>query len=532
MSQVAAFPSLNYSSIRQYLLQGIEIAIVDLREEHIFAQGHPLFSTNVSLSRLEVEIYNRIPRLDTIVVIYDDGEGLVERAYPRLIELGYLQLYVLEGGLKGWQQQGGELFIDVNSASKAFGEWVEHFKHTPSLSAEEVQAKIDQKDNVVIVDARRYDEYNTMNIPTSISVPGAELVLRAPKLVKDENTTIIVNCAGRTRSIIGTQSLVNAKIGHEVYALRNGTIGWTLANQGLEHGQTRRYEDFVDVSTFDEVAIQRAKAVADQAGVGYVTLDELRHFQADIARTTYVFDVRSEAEYITGHLANSRWIAGGQLVQETDHYAATRGARIVLVDDHLARAYMTASWLAQMNWDVFVLQGDIKAHLTETGAWRPTTAKIEQDIPFIDAHQLNATLETSFVIDVSALVHYKKGHIPSAHWALKADLARIVQETDLSAYQQIVLTCRSSLLAQYGVADIQHLTHLPVKVLQGGTLAWQAIGLDLEQRPSILSEEIDRYKRPYEGTDNSREAMQAYLDWEFGLVDQLKTDATHGFYVI
>jgi hypothetical protein len=26
--------------------------------------------------------------------------------------------------------------------------------------------------------------------------------------------------------------------------------------------------------------------------------------------------------------------------------------------------------------------------------------------------------------------------------------------------------------------------------------------------------------------------MQAYLDWEFGLVDQLRRDATHGFFVI
>ncbi|MFV3015241.1 hypothetical protein ACM9HO_05975, partial [Pseudomonas sp. KHB2.9] len=43
---------------------------------------------------------------------------------------------------------------------------------------------------------------------------------------------------------------------------------------------------------------------------------------------------------------------------------------------------------------------------------------------------------------------------------------------------------------------------------------------------------IDRYRRPYEGTDNPKEAMQAYLDWEFGLVEQLARDGTHGFYVI
>jgi hypothetical protein len=41
-----------------------------------------------------------------------------------------------------------------------------------------------------------------------------------------------------------------------------------------------------------------------------------------------------------------------------------------------------------------------------------------------------------------------------------------------------------------------------------------------------------RYRRPYEGTDASAEKMQAYLDWEYGLVEQLKRDGTHGFFVI
>ena len=40
------------------------------------------------------------------------------------------------------------------------------------------------------------------------------------------------------------------------------------------------------------------------------------------------------------------------------------------------------------------------------------------------------------------------------------------------------------------------------------------------------------YRRPYEGTDVGTHAMQAYLDWEYGLVEQLRRDATHGFFVI
>ena len=83
--------------------------------------------------------------------------------------------------------------------------------------------------DMVVLDARRFDEYQTMSIPTGVSVPGAELVLRARAMAPNPQTRIIVNCAGRTRSIIGTQSLVNAGIPNPVAALRNGTIGWTLA---------------------------------------------------------------------------------------------------------------------------------------------------------------------------------------------------------------------------------------------------------------------------------------------------------------
>jgi rhodanese-related sulfurtransferase len=149
--------------------------------------------------------------------------------------------------------------------SKAFGELVEAERHTPSLSAPEVQALIDGGDDIVILDARRYDEYQTMSIPGSVSVPGAELALRARELAPDPATRIIVNCAGRTRSIIGTQSLINAGIPNQVAALRNGTIGWTLARQELEHGQSRSYPPASETNR--RLAALDARALADRAGV-------------------------------------------------------------------------------------------------------------------------------------------------------------------------------------------------------------------------------------------------------------------------
>src|SRR5436190_2975537 len=233
-------PAVTPSQVRIALLLREEIALLDVRHEAAFATGHPLFAANMAAGRIALEAGTRLPRKDVPVVVYDAGEGLVAEAADRRAALGYSNVRALDGGLQAWKDAGYELFQDVNSYAKAFGELVESRRHTPSLAAEEVASLIARKANIRILDVRRFDEYATMNIPGSVSVPGGELVLRAGEAAPDPDTTIIVNCAGRTRSIIGTQSLINAGITNKVVALRNGTIGWTLANQNLEHGAARR----------------------------------------------------------------------------------------------------------------------------------------------------------------------------------------------------------------------------------------------------------------------------------------------------
>lgn len=403
--------------IRNALLARDEVALIDLRDEAAFARGHPLFAAQIPLHRLEHEARWRLPRRAVPVVVYDDGEGLVDAAVERLGALGFGEVHALHGGLAGWRAAGFELFEDVNSWSKAFGELVEHHRATPSLPAPHVLSLIEARADIAILDARRFDEYATMAIPGGISVPGAELVLHARAAAPDPATTIVVNCAGRTRSIIGAQSLVNAGLPNPVYALRNGTIGWTLAGQALATGQARQAPP-PGPAQIDE-ARARARAVAERAGVRHISWDELTHLRAQAARTLYCFDVRQGEAFVRGHLPGFRSAPGGQLVQETDHHVPVRGARVVLTDDLGPRADMTASWLAQMGYEVLVLD-----------------------------------------------------------WP--ADIAR---ETGADAAP-------------------------PPRGPEG------------------------RYKRPYEGTDNAAVAMQAYLDWEFGLVEQLRRDGTCGFCVI
>ncbi|MBK5009024.1 sulfurtransferase [Pseudomonas sp. S60] len=527
---MSAVTTRQYTDIRRALLARQELALLDVREEDPFAQAHPLFAANIPLSKLELEVLARIPRRDTAITVYDNGEGLAEQAARRLLDLGYRDVATLEDGLAGWRAAGGELFRDVNVPSKAFGELVESVRHTPSLPAEQVQQLLVQNANVVVLDARRFDEYQTMSIPGGISVPGAELVLRVAELAPDPSTQVIVNCAGRTRSIIGTQSLVNAGIPNPVAALRNGTIGWTLAGQALAHGQAQR---FAQVSEGTRArAARQARAVADRAGVQRLGLDGLARWQGELARTTYLFDVRTPEEYSAGHLPGSRSVPGGQLVQETDHVASVRGARIVLVDDDGVRANMSASWLAQMGWEVAVLDGLGQQHFSAQGDWQPPLPAVPT-ADEIDLRQLVQWLDEdgTVVLDFTTSANYVKRHIPGAWWAIRAQLPEVLERTP--AAQRYVLTCGSSLLARFAAQDLRALTRAPVHVLTGGTAAWIAAGKPLETGEARLAvARSDRYRRPYEGTDNPREAMQGYLDWEFGLVAQLERDGTHGFRVI
>ena len=530
------YPVATYLQVRQALLEKKEIALIDVREEDPYAQSHPLFAINLPYGRIECDAWCRVPRPDTPLVLIDNGEGLAVRAVPIFERLGYTDVSILLNGLAGWAAGGGELFRDVNVPSKAFGELVESQRKTPSFSAHEVNALLERGSDMVVLDARRFDEYQTMSIPGSISVPGGELVLRARSLAPSASTRIVVNCAGRTRSIIGAQSLINAGIPNPVCALRNGTIGWTLAGLELEHKADRRFGEVSDTDRSKSAAT--ALALLFRAGVQRIDRDTLAQWLGDPTRNTFLFDVRTPEEYQMGHWPGAICAPGGQLVQETDHHVGVRGARLVVYDNDGVRASLTASWLAQMGWEVAVLK-DVKPddlNNTQPSSMLNLPDTLEP-VPEVDPTTLKEWLANrsnlSMVIDVGDSATYVKRHIPGAWWLLRSQLAQ--DFTRVHKANRYVLTCADGRASRYAVAELKPLVRPGVEVLwlPGGNASWMAQGFSTQQGESYLaSPRIDRYRRPYEGTNNPAEAMQAYLDWEYGLVEQLRRDGTHHFKVI
>jgi rhodanese-related sulfurtransferase len=499
---------------------GKELALVDVREELTFSQNHLLWARNVPLSRLELHFARLVPRKSTRIVLCDDNDGLAERAAVILADAGYSDLSCLAGGVAAWEKASFVTFSGVHVPSKAFGEFVEHDSGTPSVSATELDAMMRSGVDLKVLDSRPFDEYSRISIPTGINVPGAELVLKVRDIVPSPETTIVVNCAGRTRSIIGAQSLINAGVPNKVVALRNGTMGWHLAGLTCATGKSDHAPDVSGTSI--AWAKYAAEKVALRFGVTRVDRTTVEQWRRDAARTTYVFDVRDPAEYKAGHYPDAISSPGGQLVQATDIYAGVLSARIVLSDDKEVRALMTGSWLKQMGWrDVYVLP--------EAGRETDTPAPILGSVPLEAAVEPSKVLEIDnvSVIDLSTSPHYRRGHIPGAWFAIRGRLDKALPK--ILPRQAVILTSEDGVLAALAVEETRALTTTPVHWLKGGNAAWAAAGFPLSAAEKMADDPIDVWLKPYERPNNHEAAMNSYLSWEVDLLDRIKQDGTTHF---
>ena len=518
-------PEISPRELHALLLGEDELALLDLREQGDFGERHILYASCLPLSRLELRVDRLVPRRNAAVVLCDGGEGLAERGAARLTALGYSDVRALAGGVPGWEAAGYTAFSGINVPSKAFGEFIEHEFGTPSVSAEELKAMMDGGEPLVVLDSRPMDEFRAMSIPGGVCCPGAELVHRVGDAAPDPATTVVVNCAGRTRSIIGAQSLINAGIPNRVTALRNGTMGWHLAGYELARGRDDRPPP--RGADWREGSARAAERLAERFGVGYVDAATLAAWRAEAdERSLYVFDVRSPEEYREGHLADAVHAAGGQLVQATDEYVGTLGARIALVDDDGVRATLTASWLRQMGWEAFVVRGALEAEALVSGP-SPAVAAGSFAPALVTPRELEDLVDAdrALVVDLADSRTFRRGHVPGAWHAVRADFPERLAA--LPARPVTVLTSPDGMLAALAAEDLEG----DVRVLDGGTAAWTVAGLDLVagEEDRIAANVNDVWLRPYDRGAGVEDAMQAYLDWEIDLVAQLARDGTARF---
>lgn len=494
--------------LQQWLFDGQEIALFDVREHGQYGEAHLFHGVNLPYSRLELEVQRLAPNPQVRLVIYDqDGGDVAARTALRLQALGYRHVHVLEGGAHGWQAAGLQLFAGVHVPSKAFGELVEEASHTPHVTAQQLADWQATGEPLVVLDGRPFDEYRKMTIPGSICCPNGELGYRVHDLVPDETTPIVVNCAGRTRSIIGAQTLINLGVKNPVYALENGTQGWYLADFKLEHGSTRRYAD--QVSTGLGQQREAARQLAERAGVVAVKADQVRQWAADAARSLFLCDVRTAEEFAAGSLPGAQHTPGGQLVQSTDLYIGVRQARVVLVDSDGVRAPIVASWLRQLGHEAYVLEGGIHSGLA---------LPVKQAVPFkalpvISVQALADALKDDAVdlVDLRPSMIHRKGRIAGSRWSTRSLLT--------AGARPLVLLADDPALAAFAALALGE----DVSLLDGGYAAWVAAGLpvieDAQTPPDNLC--IDFLFFTHDRHSGNKDAARQYLAWEIGLLAQM-----------
>jgi rhodanese-related sulfurtransferase len=525
--------SMQAAALRAALHDGGEIALLDAREELPFDARHLLMAACMPLSRLELLVDAAVPRRSTRVVWCDDGEGLARRAAVRMAALGYTDVSVLDGGIAAWEAAGFPIYSGVHVPSKAFAEVVEHETGTPWITVEQLKDLIDSRADIALFDSRSYEEFHENSIPTAVSVPGAELVYRFADLVPSRETMVIVNCGGRTRSIIGAQSLINAEVPNRVVSLKNGTQAWHLAGFPILKGVTAGPPA---VSHAGHAAARaRADRVAERFGIARIDAATLARWRAEsAARTLYVFDVRTPGEYAAGHVPGVKNVPGGQLVQETDRHCATWGARVVLVDDDGVRAVMTAHWMKQMGWDAAAMTVDMRTEGRETGAWMPRALRLEKlPVPTITAASLQARMQAGgvSVVDVDWSRNYREGHVPGAWYCIRSRLADLAGR--LPASDVVVFTSADGTLARLAAADWKSHASEAGLALDGGTAAWRGAGHPLERGAGRMACPPDDIRlKAREESRNMEEAMRAYLAWEIDLARRMATDEDQRFRIV
>ena len=513
--------TLTPGQLQQWLFDGHEIALFDVREHGQYGEAHLFYGVNLPYSRLELEARRLAPNLQVRLVIYDqDGGAVAAAAAGRLLALGYAQVHILDGGADGWQAAGLQLFAGVHVPSKAFGERVEETSHTPHISAQELARWQAGGAPLVVLDGRPFDEYRKMTIPGSICCPNGELGYRVHDLVPDDSTPIVVNCAGRTRSIIGAQTLINLGLKNPIYALENGTQGWFLQDLELEHGSSRRYTDAVSAQRLPEQRLA-AEQLAQRAGVLSVNAAQVEQWVADVGRSLFVCDVRTAEEFAAGSLPGAQHTPGGQLIQSTDLYIGVRQARVVLVDSDGIRAPVVASWLRQLGHEAYVLTGGVNSGLVLP----VLDAPIVQALPLICPQALAQALKNDAValIDLRPSMAWRKAHIAGSRWSTRPLL--------VAEPRPLVVIADDPRLAALAVQQLPDAQRQQVRLLDGGVDAWRAAGFSLHADTGTLPDAqcIDFLFFTHDRHAGNKDAARQYLAWETGLLAQMSAAEIAGF---
>jgi rhodanese-related sulfurtransferase len=498
-------------------------AVFDVRERGEYNDCHISNTTSLPRGQIEFRVIDLVPNRSIPIVVYDEGGKRAELAAETLERLGYEQVSILESGLREWRNQGRETVSGVNVPSKAFGEKVHHDRNVPDLSPEELKKLIEGNADLTILDMRTPEEYGRFCIPGGLNVPGGELILWAEEL--RHKPAVIVNCAGRTRSIIGAAGLRRLGLTN-VRALRNGTMGWVLAGFQLETKPARR--GLLAKPESRARAVATALNIAAEEHLAWAGDEDLAGLLGNPrGGVTYAIDVRSEEEFTAGHLPDSINVPGGQAVQRADDFVPVRNAELVFISNQSARAVMAAYWYREMGFmHVRVLQGGLDSWKAggrpvvtgPSGSELLGLSAAMRSTQYIDAANLQNEINRGActVLDVGTSLEHESAHVPGAKWISRGWIDLKLPELLADRARWIVLTCADGRQSTLAAQQLARVGYSNISVLDGGLRAWITAGYRTDSGLSeALTPANDVVLSP--SIRGNRQDMQKYLDWELKL---------------
>ncbi|HTM08641.1 MAG TPA: rhodanese-like domain-containing protein [Verrucomicrobiae bacterium] len=515
---------ISSARLKERLDKERSFALLDVRERGEYNAGHIPGATSLPRRDIEFRLARLLPVATVPVVAVGAGDAREERAAAVLMCAGYANVALLQGGFGAWRESGYPTATGVNVPSKAFGEIIHGDCEVREMTPEELASRLRRGETPVIIDVRTPEEYGRFCIPGGVNIPGGDLILWAEELKAASKKPIIVNCAGRTRGIIGAQTLTLLGVA-DACALKNGTMGWVLAGLDLE----RPHRTATEASNSSRAAAERyAAELAAAEKIPFVSVSEMEALLSQTRETLYPIDVRSPEEYSSGHIPGYFSLPGGQAVQCADDYIALRSGRIVFASERASRAVMAAYWFRKMGFSASVLDGG-------TEAWAAQGLEIEKGFPresVLGLNEARATVrlisggelenmrahnDEFLVVDVGLSLEYQRGHVPGAVWIARDWLEERLPELYPDRRQSVVCACpdgRQSLLAAASLAEIGY---VDVRVLDGGTNEWTTSGRPVETgftRPLVESNDVVLSA----SLSGDKEAMRRYLAWEVELV--------------
>ncbi|MEZ4571896.1 MAG: rhodanese-like domain-containing protein [Thermomicrobiales bacterium] len=517
-------------------------ALIDVREKGEFVQRHIFHAVPIPRGVIELRVPQRIPDTEVPIIVYDEDGHRATLAAQRLESMGYSDVRTLEGGLNAWEESGGRTDYGTNVPGKDFGEKVAVQRKIPHLTPDEIVERQKRNERLIILDSRTREEYERNHVPGAFSAPGAELPRRIRTIIdapENRDATIVVNCAGRTRSILGADVLIRMGIENPVYALENGTMAWSMAGHDLESGEGADI-DVASAPSARQIVEEFANRVAQEDNVQPLSVEDFKAMRND-GTLHYALDARLPQEFAEGHIPCSVSLPGGQVALAADEIVAVNQAPIVFISESGMRAAITGSFARQIGYpNVMFLEGGIEAWTADGNEL--TTDEEDFEVPGL-ADAVSATSSITpddlarskgdadpLIVDVKGSGDYALEHIEGSRWVPRGDLERRIGNYVDSKDQQIILTCNNGVRSALAAKTLQDDGYTNVKWLEGGLDAWKASGRDVVEGLDGADVSVREAKDDVEMIGRvgplarSRQDMIDYLEWEIALGHKYETE--------